>query len=272
PHPRDPAGHHRGGAGHVGPGFRPGGCCDITVSRGLIALMVLPLTASLAFADAPKLSLLPKMRPQVAAPVGPRPRPRPQALVAPVAQAAPAAQVAPQARVQPPVASAKGTVCGNVDIKGVPLKAITSRTKACNIPQPVSITAIGGVKLVPAATINCTEAQALATWINKGLQPQFNDQVDRLLIADSTSCRPRNNVPGAKVSEHGAGNAIDISGVVLTTGKVLTVSSNFSGALKSAYKAGCGVFHTTLGPGSDGYHENHMHFDVAKNRGRPYCH
>ena len=230
-----------------------------------MALTVLPLTANLALADAPTISLLPQMRPHLTAPVSPRPKLRPQTLVIPAAQAA------PQAPVQPPVASARGTVCGNVDIKGVALKAITSRTKACNIPRPVSITAIDGVKLVPAATINCNEAQALAVWINKGLQPQFKNQVAHLLIADSTSCRPRNNVPGAKVSAHGSGNAIDISGVGLTTGKVLTVSSNFKGAFKAAYKAACGVFHTTLGPGSDGYHENHLHLDVAKNRGHPYC-
>ena len=214
------------------------------------------------------------MRPQQAVSTDLRPKARPWTLLMPVAQS-PVAQIAVQppvaSTVQPPAASTKGTVCGNGDIRGVALKAITSPTKACNIPAPVSITAIDGVKLVPSATINCNEAQALAIWINKGLQPQFSHQVARLLIADSTSCRPRNNVPGAKISEHGAGNAIDISGLVLTTGKVLTVSSNFTGALKAAYKAACGVFHTTLGPGSDGYHENHLHLDVAKYRGHPYC-
>ena len=112
----------------------------------------------------------------------------------------------------------------------------------------------------------------MAVWINKGLQPQFKNQVARLMIADSYSCRPRNNVRGSKVSEHGAGNAIDISGVVLTMGKVVTVRSNFAGALRAAHRAACGTFHTTLGPGSDGYHEDHMHLDVAKYRGRPYCH
>ncbi len=220
--------------------------------------MVLSLTASLAIADAPRVSPLPKQRPaeQVASVL--RPKPRPVTLVA-------------QPPVQKPVASAKGSVCGNPAIKGVALQAIKSRIRACNVSGPVSVTAIDGVQLVPAATVNCDQAKALATWIDKGLQPQFDNQVARLMIADSYSCRPRNNVSGGKISQHGAGNAIDISGLVLTNGKVLTVASNFSGALRAAHKAACGVFHTTLGPGSDGYHEDHMHLDVAPYRGRPYC-
>lgn len=228
--------------------------------RWAFGLMALPLTVGLACAEAPTFSPIPQLRPQQVVTNGLRPKPRPSVLT-------PAQQ--PEA---PKLAqAAKGSVCGNVDIRGAALQAITSRNKACNLSGPVSVTAIDGVQLVPSATINCNEAQALAIWINRGLQPQFAGQVARLLVADSYSCRPRNNVSGAKMSEHGSGNAIDISGVVLTTGTVLTVSSNFRGALRAAYKAACGVFHTTLGPGSDGYHENHIHLDVAANRGHSYC-
>jgi hypothetical protein len=234
-------------------------------------LLLLPLTVSLALAEAPTQSPVPKGRPQpaqTATPNAMRPKPRP----APVIVATPQAQAAaPQAPPEKPAPSRKGSVCGNPAIKGAALQAIKSRIKGCNVSGPVSVTEINGVKLVPAATINCNQAQALAVWVNAGLQPQFNNQVARLLIADSYSCRPRNNVRGAKVSQHGAGNAIDISGVVLTNGNVITVRSNFRGPLRAAHRAACGTFHTTLGPGSDGYHEDHMHLDVAPYRGRPYC-
>ena len=234
---------------------------------GIAWLIAVPLTVSLALADAPTTSPIPLARPAppvatIAAPLpGVRPKPRPFPVAVP----------ALQAPADKPVASQKGSVCGNPDIRGAALQAIHSRIQACNVPGPVSVTAIDGVKLVPAATINCNEAQALAVWINAGLQPQFGNQVARLLIADSYSCRPRNNVPGAKISEHGSGNAIDISGLVLTSGKVITVSSNFKGQLRAASRAACGTFHTTLGPGSDGYHENHIHLDVGSYRGHPYC-
>jgi hypothetical protein len=42
-------------------------------------------------------------------------------------------------------------------------------------------------------------------------------------------------------------------------------------AIRKAHKGACGIFGTTLGPGSDGYHENHLHLDTAKYRGGPYC-
>ena len=239
---------------------------------GIGWVLLMPFMVSLALAEAPKQSRVPQGRPEPSQIVTPnilRPKPRPP----PVTAAAPQVQgAAPQVPVKKPAPSRKGSVCGNPAIKGAAMQAIKSRIKACNVAGPVSVTEIDGVKLVPAATINCNQAQALAIWVNSGLQPQFNNQVARLLVADSYSCRPRNNVRGAKISEHGAGNAIDISGLVLTNGKVITVSSNFRGPLRAAYRAACGTFHTTLGPGSDGYHENHMHLDVATYRGRPYCH
>jgi hypothetical protein len=42
-------------------------------------------------------------------------------------------------------------------------------------------------------------------------------------------------------------------------------------ALKSMHKAACGPFGTVLGPGSEGFHEDHFHFDTAQYRSGPYC-
>jgi len=41
--------------------------------------------------------------------------------------------------------------------------------------------------------------------------------------------------------------------------------------LKAAHKAACGIFGTTLGPGSDGMHEDHLHYDIARHHNGPYC-
>jgi hypothetical protein len=76
---------------------------------------------------------------------------------------------------------------------------------------------------------------------------------------------------GAKISEHGKGRAIDISAFVLSDGKVLTVAEDYGRLLKRIYKAGCGYFRTTLGPGSDGYHEDHFHFDTSARSSGAYC-
>ena len=165
----------------------------------------------------------------------------------------------------------KGAVCRNPQIKGQTLKPITSRIKGCNVRSPVLVSSVSGVALNPPATINCDEATALSTWVVKGLQPAFHNTITRLNVVDSYSCRPRNNVRGAKISEHGSGNAIDIAGFVTNTGRLYTVASNYNSMIRAAQKAGCGIFHTILGPGSDGYHETHLHLDVAPYRGQPYC-
>ncbi|ESW61237.1 MAG: extensin family protein [Rhodobacter sp. CACIA14H1] len=166
---------------------------------------------------------------------------------------------------------ADGYVCGDPDIRGEELAPVTSRIRGCGIPEPVRVTSVDGIRLTTAATIDCTTARALKTWINEGMRPAFGrPEVVELRIAASYICRPRNNVRGAKISEHGRGKAIDISGFILSNGRELSVSGDYNRMMRRAQKAACGIFGTTLGPGSDGYHEDHLHFDTS-NMDRPYC-
>jgi hypothetical protein len=106
----------------------------------------------------------------------------------------------------------------------------------------------------------------------KGMQPAFGSRkVVKLHIFGSYMCRSRNNVKGAKISEHGRGKAVDIAGFVFADGKEWTVLKDYNKTIRKAQKAACGIFGTTLGPGSDGYHENHLHFDTASYRKGSYC-
>ena len=230
--------------------------------RAALWVLMLICMVSTARADAPTRSLFPEPRPQVtiALPAVPMLRPR-----------ARQTEAAPRTEPANPRATRRGSVCRNKNIKGTDLAPITSRTNGCGIVNPVQVTSINGVRLQPAATINCDAAAALAIWIEGGLQPAFRGQIVQLNVADSYSCRPRNNVRGARISEHGSGNAIDIEGFVLKSGKTLTVRSNYGRQIRAAQKSACGTFHTTLGPGSDGYHEDHIHFDVSQRGGRAYC-
>lgn len=230
--------------------------------RGLIGSLVVVCAAGLAQAEAPKTSLVPHPRPDMVVATNAPP------VLRPMARPTTAQIIAAPGK---PRITLTGSVCDNSGIKGTMLDPITSRIKGCSVPQPVLVTSVGGVRLSPAATINCQAAVALAKWIDQGLQPAFQKQVVQLNIADSYSCRPRNNVRGAKVSEHGSGNAIDIQGFVLQSGKSLSVIANYGRQMRVAQKAACGTFATTLGPGSDGYHEDHIHFDVSRRGGRPYC-
>lgn len=164
-----------------------------------------------------------------------------------------------------------GYVCGDPDIRGDELAPITSKVKGCGIDEPVRITSVNGIRLRGTATVDCATASALKSWIDKGMQPSMNKEVVELQIAGSYVCRPRNNVRGGKISEHGRGKALDISAFVFADGSEWTVLRDYNRQMRKAHKAACGIFGTTLGPGSDGYHEDHLHFDTAGYRNGPYC-
>lgn len=271
--------------------------------RGIVLALILSGLGGMAEAESPETSPLPKSRPQVTAdapltfpdsgdlsqfrprfrpetliPVVepqvvtqaavPHPRPRPDDLLA-LASAAPA----PKTRKQKKAAlSMQGAVCGDPAIKGEVLAPIKSSVKGCGVAEPVSVTSIDGVRFSQPAKIDCDTAKTFKTWIQKGMRPAFgNREVVGLHIFGSYMCRPRNNQRGAKVSEHGRGKAVDVAGFVFADGKELTVLRNYNKEMRRAHKAACGIFGTTLGPGSDGFHENHLHFDTASYRSGSYC-
>jgi hypothetical protein len=216
-----------------------------------------------------------------------RPMPRPPMLSAmPTASAA--AMPAPQTerrsgglfgglfggQQKPPRSTAPvaGSVCGDPAIRGEDIGRITSKVRGCGIEEPVRVTSIDGIRLNSPATIDCNTATALRSWIDQGLRPAFKGrEIVELRIAASYICRPRNNIKGNRISEHGRGKAVDVAGVVFSDGSLITVAGDYGAKLRRAHKAACGIFGTTLGPGSDGYHEDHLHFDTASYRSGPYC-
>lgn len=167
-------------------------------------------------------------------------------------------------------ASMAGAVCGVPAIKGEAIASIGSKISGCGVGEAVRVTSVSGVALSQAATVDCSVAKGLNTWVAEVAQPAFKGRLTELRIAAHYICRSRNNVRGAKVSEHGKGRAIDIAGFILADGTELTVAGDYNKLLRRIYKAACGIFTTTLGPGSDGYHEDHFHFDTAV-RNSAYC-
>lgn len=210
-----------------------------------------------------------------------RPMPRPKDLVAEKKPGAVRIEsVAFVAPVSPDVLTAGrgGSICGAGNIQGRRVAPVVSRVNGCGIEAPVEVTAVDGVRLSPSAVIDCPTAVALDRWVRTGLKPAVGKTgggVAKLQIAGSYTCRPRNNQRGAKISEHGRGKAVDIAAVVLANGTALNIARDWRGkgatVLKAAHRAACGVFGTTLGPGSDGFHEDHLHFDTAAHRNGAYC-
>lgn len=206
----------------------------------------------------------------------PTPEPSPEAMAEPVPEPAPETAPVPEKRKtkreKKEKLSMKGSVCGDASIKGEALAPIKGKVKGCGLDKPVRVTSISGIRLNQPATISCDTATAFKTWIDKGLLPALGRrEVVEIRVAASYVCRPRNNKKGAKVSEHGRGGAVDVAGLVFSDGTQWSVLKNYGKELRRAHKAACGIFGTTLGPGSDGYHEDHLHYDTAQHRSGPYC-
>ncbi|MEM6740136.1 MAG: extensin family protein [Pseudomonadota bacterium] len=182
-------------------------------------------------------------------------------------------------RTAQPAYPQRGSVCGNRAIRGERIAPIRGPRRGCGIAEPVRITEVAGVKLSTPATIDCTTAQALHTWIETGAKPavgRTGGGLAALQVAAHYACRTRNHQPGARLSEHASGRAIDISAVVLQNGQRITVqhgwrSRQSSATLKAMHRAACGPFGTVLGPEADRFHQSHFHFDTARYRSGPYC-
>jgi hypothetical protein len=128
------------------------------------------------------------------------------------------------------------------------------------------------VAVEPPAKMRCEMADAIIDFVREDLAPAaaaMGSPLSAIENHDSYDCRGRNRIIGAKLSEHGHANALDISSIRLKDGRVVRPSdAGASLAFRTAMKAGvCNRFTTVLGPGSDGYHEDHIHMDRAERRG-----
>ena len=153
------------------------------------------------------------------------------------------------------------------------------RIRGCGVKNAVRVRSIAGVALSQASVMNCTTAKATKTWIERGAKPAIGNRgggLSTLQVAAHYSCRTRNNQPGARISEHGKGNAIDISGFTMKDGSKITLLQGWRNGrdgpvLKKMWRAACGPYGTVLGPESNRFHQDHFHFDTARYRSGSYC-
>lgn len=202
---------------------------------------------------------------------------------APVRGGPEAVQTVAAQRVQPvpeaTIGRSSGALAGLRGVSGDTIPPIRGRLQGCGIAQPLRVRAVDGVRLSPPAVMDADTARALADWVARSAKPALGRQgggISELRVAAGYSCRTRNHRKGARISEHGKGKAIDISAITLRDGTVISVASDYrkgryAKPLKAMHRAACGRFGTTLGPGSDGMHEDHLHFDTARHANGPYC-
>jgi hypothetical protein len=183
------------------------------------------------------------------------------------------AEPAPQI-VRPPAPSIACTASlAALGVDAQPLAPVSEGV--CSVAQPTSVSSLehGAVKLPISAILNCKMAETTALWLRDTVQPaataSFGARVTGLRVAASYDCRTRDRIPGAKMSEHAFGNALDLS-AFMVNGRWIEVGGTHEAQeqafLDTIRTKACGPFKTVLGPGSDGYHSDHMHLDLAKRR------
>lgn len=154
----------------------------------------------------------------------------------------------------------------------------------CGLVHPLKVSAIvdGSIAFAPAATLGCPMVEALQAWVRDVVQPaamqDFGQPVASFRIAAAYGCRSRDNIRGAKLSEHAFGNALDIGAFILADGRPIVVKTGWNGApdesafLHAVHDGACSTFTTVLGPGADRYHTDHIHLDLAHHNLRSSIH
>ncbi len=138
-----------------------------------------------------------------------------------------------------------------------------------------------GIPVTGLGAMKCRLAARFADWIDDAVQKAalvwLDSSVTRIESFGTYSCRPIDNREGARLSEHGRANAVDVAAFVLADGRRITVKDGWNGAdsgvrdfLRAVHKAACRRFAIVIGPDGDRYHYNHLHFDMGGNG--PYCH
>jgi hypothetical protein len=127
------------------------------------------------------------------------------------------------------------------------------------------------VALKPAATLRCKMASAIADWVRtdiSSLAKSLGSAIADLDNFDSFECRGRNRIAGAPLSEHGRANALDVRSFRFADGRTISLTDRNvpRDVRETVLHSVCARFSTVLGPGSDGYHEDHIHLDLMERR------
>ncbi|WP_050402372.1 extensin family protein [Bradyrhizobium embrapense] len=234
----------------------------------------------------------------------PLPKPRPAEAPAaaegpPADQAPPAAGPAPPAaETQPPAVATPGETAKPAEV-AKPVEPPRPQLSACrqalteeiaiapSIPDIHGAGGCGGEDLVrleaialpdkrkvavkPAAILRCKMASAVADWVRTDIAPlaqSLGGGISNLDNFDSFECRGRNRVAGAQLSEHGRANALDVRALGLANGKSISLTDRSvpRDLRETVLHSVCARFSTVLGPGSDWYHEDHIHLDLTERR------
>ena len=146
--------------------------------------------------------------------------------------------------------------------------AVPAAADACTVEAPVRVSA-AGIPWNRPGVVSCGFALQLDAFAREDVVPlaeaQFGQGVRQLRHLGTYSCRRENG--SRRWSEHAAGRAIDIAGIELADGTLISVEHDWRGAgaksrfLHALARRACGRFSVVLTPDSNRDHRDHIHLD-----------
>ncbi|EJN09907.1 hypothetical protein PMI42_06469 [Bradyrhizobium sp. YR681] len=269
-------------------GYMSTGAAMVTAALGLTLLLGDPAEARKYAAPLDIFGIAaPRPRATVHSAKIPLPKPRPEEAPKASEEAPPEADGKPSSDKPSPNKPAEAAPPPEKQLSACRLALTEEIAIAPSIPDIRGPGACGGEDLVrleaivlpdkrkvavkPAAVLRCTMASAIADWVRKDMVPlatSLGSTISDLDNFDSFECRGRNRVVGAMLSEHGKANALDVRAIKLANGQSigLTDRTLSRDVRERVLHSVCARFSTVLGPGSDWYHEDHIHLDLAQRR------
>lgn len=164
-----------------------------------------------------------------------------------------------------------------------PGEAVNGRG-TCGMTKPFKVAAVSGglVEFQPKATLSCPLVANVEAWFHESIQPAamawYGSPVIEIKQISAYSCRTMNGQVGTPISEHAFGNALDIAAFRFADGREVEFKSGWKGRpeergfLRAVHAAACERFSTVLAPGSNAFHYDHIHVDLARRAsGRNVC-
>jgi len=146
----------------------------------------------------------------------------------------------------------------------------------CSVASPVRLVSFSGdqgtIGVTNLSVISCETANAMAGWVRYGVDRAARQilgaGVARVETFGAYNCRA---VAGTtNLSAHGSGQAVDVSGFVLSDGRVISIKQAWHGGtaaerefLRKVRQSACRRFGIVLSPDYDTAHQDHFHLETG---------
>ncbi len=148
-----------------------------------------------------------------------------------------------------------------------------STNPSCVLKDAVQISHLSVAK-ISNEDMRCNIAARLYMWERNVVQAEalrlFGENVSEIIHFGSYSCRTIRG--SSSMSEHATGNAFDVSGFRLHSGKLISVLKDWDRGKNSAFlhrvhDGLCDYYNLTLSPDYNSDHKDHFHVDMGWARG-----